>query len=55
LSGVTALANQIEANSKEMMNYWEELPPIFASSAETGRGRDEILDYIETLFNNIKP
>ncbi len=53
--GVTALANQIEANSKEMMNYWEELPPIFASSAETGRGRDEILDYIETLFNNIKP
>ncbi|MGN0212141.1 MAG: ribosome biogenesis GTP-binding protein YihA/YsxC [Muribaculaceae bacterium] len=32
-----------------LLEYWEELPPIFVSSSVDGRGRDEILDYIEQL------
>ena len=28
---------------------WEELPPMFSTSAEDGRGRIELLDYIEQL------
>lgn len=32
---------------KVMEQYWEELPYHFVSSAETGLGREEILDYIE--------
>ena len=32
-----------------LLEYWEELPPIFVSSLVDGRGRDEILDYIEQL------
>lgn len=28
---------------------WEELPPYFITSSEDGRGRDEILDYIEEI------
>jgi len=29
-----------------MLEHWEELPPVFMTSSEDGRGRDEILDYI---------
>ena len=32
---------------------WEELPPHFVTSAETGLGRDEILDYIEEINNTV--
>lgn len=42
---------QIEAYSNILLEQWEELPPIFKSSSNDGRGRDEILNYIETLNN----
>lgn len=32
-----------------LLEEWEELPPIFKSSAVDKRGRNEILDYIEQL------
>lgn len=32
-----------------LLETWEELPPVFLSSSEDGRGRDEILDYIEEM------
>lgn len=32
-----------------LLETWEELPPVFLTSSEDGRGRDEILDYIEQL------
>lgn len=35
---------------KEVLNQsWEELPPLFITSSEKGRGRDELLDYIESI------
>ena len=34
---------------KTMLEYWEELPNYFVTSAENGMGRDEILFYIEQL------
>lgn len=34
---------------KTLLEYWEELPPIFATSSVDKRGRDEILDYIAEL------
>ncbi|MBD5209779.1 MAG: YihA family ribosome biogenesis GTP-binding protein [Bacteroidales bacterium] len=44
------------ASKKSIANYcttlleqWEELPPIFATSSEDRRGRDALLDYIEQL------
>lgn len=40
---------QIAAYCEALLEQWEELPPIFASSASDGRGRPEILDYIEQL------
>lgn len=32
-----------------ILETWEELPPVFMTSSEDGRGRDELLDYIEQL------
>lgn len=34
---------------KELKKSWEELPPIFITSAEKGEGRDDVLEYIETV------
>ena len=43
-------ANQnVEAYKKVLSETWEELPPIFITSAEKKQGRDEILDYISQI------
>ena len=34
---------------KKLSETWEELPPIFLTSAEKRDGRDEVLDYIEKI------
>ena len=41
-------------NKKQILELWEELPPTFISSSETGLGREEILDYIESVLESIK-
>lgn len=33
----------------KLLETWEELPPVFLTSSEDGRGKDELLDYIEQL------
>ena len=45
--GPNALKAQIEKDKAILLEDWEELPPMFTSSAESGAGKDEILDYIE--------
>ena len=52
--GKNALAAQIERNMQALLEYWEELPPVFISSAETGEGKEEILDYIGSLLEEMK-
>lgn len=43
-------AKTVTANyCAELLERWEELPPIFKSSSVDKRGRSEILDYIEEL------
>jgi GTP-binding protein len=49
--GPNALKAQIEKDKAILSEDWEELPEMFASSAETGAGRQEILDYIEKYIN----
>lgn len=51
--GKDALAKQIEANKKELLNYWEELPPVFVTSSEKNTGREEVLEYIQTILNTL--
>lgn len=37
------------AYKKEMLKIWEEMPPAFITSSETGEGKEELLDYIEEI------
>ena len=34
---------------KALLDMWEELPPVFKTSSQDGRGRQAILDYIEEM------
>ena len=51
--GPNVLAAQIERDRQILLEQWEELPPVFCTSAQTHRGKEEILDYIEQLLNTI--
>ena len=44
----------LKAYKARLEQDWEELPPIFATSAEKGLGRDEIINYINEINNNLK-
>lgn len=48
LSKVKVAAN-IDAYKTVLSETWEELPPIFVTSSEKKLGRDEVLDYIESI------
>ena len=45
----TKASQQVDAYKKVLLETWEELPPIFITSAEKRQGRDEVLDYIEKI------
>lgn len=47
--GSQAGKRNVEEYCKILLETWEELPPVFLTSSETHRGRDELLDYIEQL------
>lgn len=49
LSNGKASAN-VEAYKKKLLETWEELPPIFVTSAEKKTGRDELLNYIDEIL-----
>ncbi len=51
--GPNALAAQIEKNKQKILELWEELPPVFVSSSENGQGREEILNYIESVLDSM--
>ena len=51
--GPNVLAAQIARNEELILKDWEELPPTFRSSSETGMGRDEILGYIDKILSTL--
>ena len=53
-SGPVALQTQVDKMKAQILELWEELPPTFISSSETGLGRDEILDYIGSVLESMK-
>lgn len=44
----------LKAYQEKLLEQWEELPPIFATSSEKRVGRDELLDYIEGINKTLK-
>jgi GTP-binding protein len=43
------LNENVENYKARLLQTWEELPPVFLSSAKQKKGKDEILDYIENI------
>jgi len=50
--GKTKLNKTLEAYRVEMLKTWEELPPVFVTSAESGFGKDELLEFVEQTNNH---
>ncbi|MBQ5354060.1 MAG: ribosome biogenesis GTP-binding protein YihA/YsxC [Alistipes sp.] len=48
----TQLQRSISTYQQTLLQQWEELPPMFASSSEKGTGRDEIVSYIESILKD---
>lgn len=51
--GPNVLAAQVERDKAILLGEWEELPPLFCTSAETGMGREKVLDYIGSVLDDI--
>ena len=51
--GPNVLAAQLERDRQLLLEQWEELPPVFCSSSQTHRGKDEILDYIDNILKTL--
>jgi ribosome biogenesis GTP-binding protein ysxC len=48
-SKTTELRKNVDGFLNELRKEWEELPPHFVTSSAQGRGREEVLDYIEQI------
>ena len=48
------LQENLKAYQEKLLEPWEELPPILLSSSEKKDGREEILDYIDTINKSLK-
>jgi GTP-binding protein len=44
----------VESYRQTLLSTWEELPPMFVTSAEKKEGRDEVLDYIAQVNAELK-
>lgn len=51
--GPNAAKKKVEDYCKVLHEQWEELPPVFVTSSEKGQGREDILDYIESINNSL--
>lgn len=48
-----ALKRNIEVYSNKMLETWEEMPKYFITSASNSDGRDEVLNHIEEINQNL--
>lgn len=51
--GPNVLKAQIERDCEILSEEWEELPPMFTTSSESGAGRDTLLNYIDTTLASL--
>lgn len=48
-----ALERNVENYEKKMGQFWQELPPRFITSSAQGLGKEEVLDYIESINQSL--
>jgi GTP-binding protein len=49
-----ALQKNLAKYKKEMLKYWEALPPVFTTSAESAFGKERVLNYIGDIIAAMK-
>ena len=52
--GKVRLKENLEAYKTRLLEEWEELPPVFVTSSETGLGGEELTNYIEDVTASLK-
>ncbi len=52
--GPVAAERNVSAYKKELLKRWEDIPPVFVTSSEKSRGREELLDYIYSINKKLK-
>ena len=52
--GKVRLKENVEAYKTRLLEEWEELPPVFVTSSETGLGGEELTQYIEDVTASLK-
>ncbi len=53
MSGVQS-RESVKLYQEKLLETWEELPPVFATSSEKGVGRNELLSYIDDINKSLK-
>lgn len=51
---VTRVQSNVAAYKRKLSETWEEMPPMFITSSEKRDGRDELLDYIDSINKQLK-
>jgi GTP-binding protein len=46
----SALQKNLARYKKEMLKYWEEMPPVFTTSSESAFGKEPLLQYIDKII-----
>ena len=45
---------QIQQYLKKLSETWEEIPPVFVTSSQDKTGKEELLDYIDSINKSLK-
>jgi GTP-binding protein len=48
-----ALKRNLEAYEQKLLETWEDMPPYFTTSSSNSTGRDEVLNYIASINDEI--
>jgi len=51
--GKNQVQSNVQAIKKELLKFWQALPPYFITSSETREGRDELLGYINQCLSEV--
>ena len=52
--GKVVLKDKVTKYKERLLEEWEELPPVFVTSSETGLGGEELTEYIENVTASLK-
>lgn len=50
----SALQKNLAVYKREMLKYWDELPPVFITSSESKFGQEKLLNYVSDILTSLK-